>query len=300
MGNGSEMDHRGSLNFDALAYDRLAGPQLRAADPSPAPGVGAIVCLTRGYRDVRQYAPLIARNRSIYDSINRFRSDEYPLVIWHEGNVTEAHQRHILASDPNSDVRFVDVSVLFRLSGDSSISDLMEDWQIGYRLMCRFHIYHIWQCCRQFQYVMRIDEDCVVCSTEIDPIEWMSRQRSDFAAAAFVAETHELTNRTLPGFVAQYLGLLHPDRSFAGIYNHCFPYTNLYVTRTAFWLGVDVQRFLYAIIREPASIRFRWGDLPVLGVALNIFAREDSIAVLPKLVYRHGSHDVTVASASAC
>src|SRR5579864_6436129 len=102
-----------SLGFDALAYDRLAGPQLRSADPAGGTAFAAIVGLTRGYSDTGRYDRLIARNRSIYESINRFRTDPYPLVLWHEGNISDADQRYIVAHDRNSDVRFVDVSALF-------------------------------------------------------------------------------------------------------------------------------------------------------------------------------------------
>jgi hypothetical protein len=78
------MDHDHTLSFDALAYDRLAGLEHRGApskDRPPGPAFAAIVCLTRGYRELRHYDPLIARNRSIYDTINRIRSRQYPLVI---------------------------------------------------------------------------------------------------------------------------------------------------------------------------------------------------------------------------
>jgi hypothetical protein len=291
------MEEGGSLGFDALAYDRLAGPQLRTANPAGGTAFAAIVGLTRGYSDIDRYDPLIARNRSIYESINRFRTDQYPLVLWHEGNISDAHQRYIVARDLNSDVRFVDVSGLFRLPRDISLPELVEDWQVGYRLMCRFQIYHIWQYCREFEYIMRVDEDCVICSAAIDPIEWANREDCDFATGAFVGEAHELTNLTLPSFIERYLGFWQPDRPFAGIYNHSFPYTNLYVARTGFWLRPDVQRFLFAVVQEPASLRLRWGDLPVLGVALNIFAGGRGVALLPKLVYRHGSHDATIATA---
>jgi hypothetical protein len=127
----------------------------------------------------------------------------------------------------NSAVALVDVSALFRLPAGIAISDLVEAWPVGYRLMCRFQIYHIWQFCRQYDYIMRVDEDCAIRSAGINPIEWTARQGADLAACTFVGETHELTSRTLPAFVDEYLGIVHPDRRSPKIYNHWFPYTNL-------------------------------------------------------------------------
>jgi hypothetical protein len=256
----------------------------------------AIVCLTRGYPDVNGYKKLIRRNRSVYETINRNRIRQYPLIIWHQGNIPPAHQRFVLAQEANRDVRFVDVSGAFQLPQGIDPSELMESWSVGYRLMCRFHFYHIWQCTQQFDFVMRIDEDCTLRCVVADPIQWLMKHRLDFAAAAFEAESHELTNQTLAPFVNRYAGSIAPQSHCAEPYNHVFPYTNLYVTRTGFWRHPEVQRFLTAVAFERDSIRLRWGDLPVLGAALNMFARAGAIALIPHFAYRHGSHHVTVST----
>jgi hypothetical protein len=83
-------------------------------------------------------------------------------------------------------------------------------------------------------------------------------------------------------------------RDIANPYNQVFPYTNCYVTRTAFWRQPEVQQFLEAVKQDPDSIRLRWGDLPVLGVALNLFAAPDKVHRLSAMRYWHGSHNKTV------
>jgi hypothetical protein len=206
------------------------------------------------------------------------------------------HQRYILKRESNAYVRFVDVSAVFRLPRGIKESELIESWSVGYRLMCRFHTYHIWQYTRQFDFVMRLDEDCILCSVAFDPLKCLSEAGIDFASAAFVKETHELTNRTLAPFVSRYADLIYPRMRNSNLYNHSFPYTNLYVTRTAFWRRPAVQRFLNAVMRERDSIRFRWGDLPVLGIALNMFGRPRKVARILNITYRHASHSVTVVS----
>jgi hypothetical protein len=288
----------GGESFDRLAYERLRGPLLMVpAEGNIAGARAAIVCLTRGYCDDRGYHQLIARNRSIFETINQRRANQYPLVIWHEGNISAEHQHHILANEANRDVRFVDISFVFR-APEWVKGGVSEHWTIGYRLMCRFHMYHIWQYTRHFDYIMRVDEDCILRSTAVDPIEWLAANGNDFATGAFVPETHASTNRTLPRFINEYMKMLHPIASASDFYNQVFPYTNLYVTRTSFWLQTHIQRFLYAVINEADCIRFRWGDLPVLGVALNAFAPADRVTVIPGLVYAHSSHRRTVSSVS--
>jgi hypothetical protein len=256
----------------------------------------AIVCLTRGYTDIRRYDQLIKRNRSIYETINRHRRHQYPLIVWHEGNITLEHQRYILAREANADVRFIEVSAVFRLPRGIRESELKEDWPVGYRLMCRFHIFYVWRYSSQFRYVMRLDEDCILISARFDPIESVAKAGLDFAAAAFVQEAHELTNRTFAPFVRKYADSNYLRKRRVNFYNQSFPYTNLYVTRTAFWLQPQLQHFLYAIMCQRDSLRFRWGDLPVLGVALNMFATPSKIARVPNITYRHGSNNLIIVS----
>jgi Glycolipid 2-alpha-mannosyltransferase len=257
----------------------------------------AIVCLTRGYPNVRGYHHLIERNRAIYEIINRNRTRQYPLILWHEGNIPAEHQRYIAGQDPNEDLRFVDVSRVFRLPMSLRERDLVGGGTVGYRLMCRFHSYYIWQYTRQFDYVMRLDEDCTLISAAGDPIALLADAQGDFATAVFTKESHQLTNHTLPVFVQSFIEATQADTQFSP-YNQDFPYTNLYVTRTAFWRQANVQQFLDAVRRERDSLRLRWGDLPVLGVALNMFAAPEKVYRLSGIGYRHGSHNWTIAAES--
>jgi len=218
---------------------------------------------------------------------------QYPLIIWHEGNIPEEHQRYIADQDLNDDLRFVDVSRVFRLPITIKEKDLVEGWAVGYRLMCRFHSFYIWRYTRQFDYVMRLDEDCTLISSAGDPIELLAEVQGDFAAAVFTKESHILTNHTLAVFVQNFIASVRGNMD-ASPYNQDFPYTNLYVTRTAFWRQPEVDQFLDAVRRERDSLRFRWGDLPVLGVALNMFAAPDKVYRLSGIGYKHGSHNSTI------
>jgi hypothetical protein len=288
------MSQTGDLrHFGLLAYERLAGP-MPDVRRTTSPDCGAIVCLTRGYNDLAGYDELIARNWSIYNHINRHLNDPYPLIIFHEGNIPRTHQQHILAHELNPEVRFIDISSAFSLPAFIDAATFAEHWTIGYRLMCRFHTLHIWLYCWEYGYILRLDEDCILDTVTFDPIAWLRARGLDFGTATFVAETHSLTNQTLPMFVKKYQDLLGDATGSASPYNQHFPYTNFYVSRTGFWRQPDVQRFLSAVLREPDSLRFRWGDLPLLGVALNMY--NGRIAGVRGVAYRHGSHNMRVVS----
>lgn len=132
--------------------------------------------------EVSGYTSIIARNRSIYDVINRHRDRQYPLTIWHEGNIPAEHQRCITSFELNADVRFIDVSSVFRLPHSIREDELVENWSVGYQLMCRFHSYYVWQYTKQFDYVMRLDEDCILQSSVGGPIETLAGAHWDFAS----------------------------------------------------------------------------------------------------------------------
>jgi hypothetical protein len=257
----------------------------------------AIVCLTRGYTDLCGYNALIERNRSIYQVINRHRARQYPLIVWHEGNISAEHQRHIAAQELNKDLRFVDISADFQLAEPIPAQELVESWPLGYRLMCRFHSYFIWQYAARFDYVMRLDEDCVLTSAAFDPIESLHAAGGDFATALYGHEGHELTNRTLAPFVRKLAAGLYPEMRQANLYSQVFPHTSFYVTRMAFWRQPAVQRFLSAVIGNGDFIRCRWGDAPVMGIALNMFAKPGKVYRLPQIGYWHASHNLMIGPA---
>lgn len=256
--------------------------------------LGAIVVLTRGYEDVARYQPLKERNRAIYEHINSRVETQYPVVIWHEGNILPSHQDHILENDQNSDVRFVDVSQRFRLPMGVDIGLFRENWPMGIRLMGRFNTFDIWQLASEFEYVLRVDEDCVIEQIISDPFLWAKQKNIDYAASVYVGEGHELTNATLPHFIDAYLEHLDMTPIHGQPYNQCFPYTNLGLARTAFFLQPEVLRLLKVLVSEQDFYSYRWGDLPVLGVALNLFSEPERMAVIPSLIYQHESHSARI------
>ena len=229
----------------------------------------AIVCLTRGYPTKDKYQTLIDRNCAIRKHMNQDK--RYPLIIFHEGNISEEHQEHINYYSEGQSIQFVDISYI---------------WRGGYEAMCEFHIYHIWHLCHQYNYILRIDEDCMVTRCETDPFEQV--KSNVFLRSVNWAESHTETNATLPAKIQELTGV--DPKEF---YIHNFPYTNLCIGKVDFFLSPPMVGLLYALSQSPLQRENRWGDLPVLGSLLNIYAK-DRTAFIKGLTYNHDSHHVTI------
>lgn len=224
----------------------------------------AIVCLTRGYHNLKAYDSLIERNKSILN----FIGDKYPLIIFHEGNIPNDHQQYIKSQTPQLHFTFVDIS---------------EVWVGGYEAMCRFQAFDVWNYCREFDYIMRIDEDCIILKCEHDPFDLIAK--NVYLRSVYFAESHSETNATLPQRIEELTGAKKED-----FYNDKFVYTNVSVSSVQFWLEPKMNELLKTISCSNEQLENRWGDLPVLGSLLNIFA-VGRVGYIKGLSYRHLSHN---------
>lgn len=250
----------------------------------------AIVILTRGYPQKEWYGKLIQRNAHIYEHFNKHLKQQYPLVIFHEGNIPEDHQKFIIENGKNSDVRFVNVSTHFQWPSYCN-PDLMKDpgFYHGYRIMCAFNSVHIWNYCKEFDYIFRIDEDTLIDHLSYDIFEYMESHDLDYMVGRFCEETHTLTNTTIPSFAES----ISNEKWKVSDYDQTelwVPYTNLYVARTKFFLQNEVQSFLNKLIENPDFFYNRWGDHVVSGIVLKAFSSKEKIKIIPNFTYYHGSH----------
>lgn len=228
----------------------------------------AIVCLTRGYSDIKKYGDLIARNVGIWHTINQ--DLKYPLIIFHEGNIPTSHQDYIRDKSMGQYVRFVDISPV---------------WKGGYEGMCRFMIYDIWEWCQDWDYVMRIDEDCIIQKVIYDPFSQIENAGSNYMTSVWWAESHTETNATLPGFIQELTGA-EPSE----FYNDRYPYTNVSLAKVSFMRNL---KELKIIAESPLQKINRWGDLPVIGALLNIYEK-DKVKSMEGLSYYHASHNASI------
>jgi hypothetical protein len=226
-----------------------------------------ITALTRGYKDISGYATLIERNKAL----DKFFNGKYPLILFHEGNISSRQQRYIADQTPNQRIEFLNIA---------------DRWQGGYEGMCRFHMWDMWEVCQHYEMVLRVDEDCIISEMATDPFEMMGD--NVYLKSCYWGESHSETNATLPQEIENLT-----QRNRENFYNNKFVYTNVSLARPSFWRSGEVGSVLKALSYMPDQRKNRWGDLPVLGSLLNIYAK-DKVGTLTGMKYFHGTHNVQV------
>lgn len=241
----------------------------------------AIIALTRGYPESREsYNILIKRNQSIFENINSLRSTPADMILFHEGNISQEDQSYIQSNYPQ-EITFIDVSKYFEKN--NLILEGEERYSLGYRQMCRFHMFHIWDEVAKYSHILRIDEDIEISKFNPYVFEEMEEMGKIYLTGRFTKDIHRLTNNTLPKFLVENT---HMD--VRKVYNHKNPYTNLYATSVKFWRSKNVHTILEKIALTDKQLINRWGDHTVQGIVLN--HEKVKIKLFPKLEYKHISH----------
>ena len=246
----------------------------------------AIVGLVRGYpQNKKLYESLIIRNNSIYKNIVNLRDNIIDVIIFHEGNISSDDQDYI-KSHSYENIKFKNVSQYFINNNDLELLE-KNKFNLGYRQMCRFNMYHIWEEVKEYDYILRVDEDVEI--TKFDPyvFEYMESKNIKYMTGRFSKEIHKLSNETLVPFLKEFTNL-----NIKKTYDHKFPYTNLYSTSVKFWRSEENIHLLKKIALSDEQIVYRWGDIPVLGNLLN--HNNEKIFLFPKLEYKHVSHDLII------
>lgn len=232
--------------------------------------MNSIIALTRGYETLDRYNDLIERNKSIFRFLPK-----YPLILFHEGNISLKHQYHIREKSPNESIEFINISEVWN-----------KDY--SYESMCRFYAYHVWNYLSDYDYVLRVDEDCIIEKLESDTFETI--EENVYLKSKYWGESHTETNATLPQKIEELTGVKKEE-----FYNNKFPYTNIGLSSVNFWLEPELNAILKKIAISPDQTINRWGDLPVLGSLLNIYAI-GRVGTIQGLTYKHLSHGNIVIS----
>ena len=71
---------------------------------------------------------------------------------------------------------------------------------IGYKIMCKFNMYYLWDHVFNYDFIIRVDEDIELMSYDIKTIDNMYKDNVDFSYSKLSFESHIPTNQTLPYF----------------------------------------------------------------------------------------------------
>lgn len=253
-----------------------------------------IAGLTRGYANIHEYKTLIERNQAIQRNL---ADKTIPLLIFHEGNILEQHQKHIQQATPFLHLYFINIrtnNLAFRTEKESEPYILnMRCFNMGYRHMCSFWFVDFWHFVQEYDALIRIDEDCQVnCS-----LDTMFAQMHNFTSTAespsiitgVYQEDDDMVcvglNPFTLNFMSESRATLVPKRPSGG------PYTNLMGMRLdKIRANPTVLKYIRAVDESSHIYHHRWGDLPLWGEVITYILGEHAMKVDPTIQYYHGSH----------
>ena len=230
----------------------------------------AVIGLVKGYNNMNRYNELIKRNNKLYE--NFIKKFNYDVIIVHEGNINKKHQEYI-QSKSYPKIIFLNIYNLWKnLQGN------------GYKKMCRFWSKEIYNYVKEYEYIMRLDDDGIIDQPiDYDIFQFMKTHNYSYGYIRRKKDPHELTKKTFVPFCLNYFKKdLKPMENF---------YNNFFITKTSFWENKDIQNFLNEVINQNGIVKYRWGDSNIQAVCIKNWLQKNQILCIKNIKYIHGSHN---------
>lgn len=249
-----------------------------------------ISVLTRGYKNNNEYDTLCKRNKSIEIHLDDKDTD---ILIFHEGNITIEQQSYISNQTPLLHIIFIDISPIAFKKEKERIPFSAETLgaSIGYRHMCSFWFVDFWKLVMNYDFLLRIDEDCVMEST-IDTI--FSQLHTYLFVAGHYENDMDHVTRGLNQFTLTFIQ--HNSRQYMFTETKpkqpAGPYTNVIgLSLTELRKNNILMKYIQEIDSSTMIYERRWGDLPLWGEVIYYICGNHSLLLDPHLTYFHGSHN---------
>jgi hypothetical protein len=252
-----------------------------------------IAVLTRGYDDISKYCMLIKRNNHIAKNLDNKSTD---ILIFHEGDIQEKHQGYIQNETPGLKIQFIDISpIAFRNEKKNiSVKTGVRGFSLGYRHMCSFWFVNFWDAVKEYDKLLRIDEDCYI-DFNIDKIlsdldNWV------FIVGGAGKDDDDVTmglNKFSIDFINQHKNTFtfkqHDTKLPTGPYTHTMGLALDKIRNTDIF-----QKYKTAIDASNMIYERRWGDLPLWGEVIYYIFGSDTLNVDKNIKYFHQSHNGSV------
>jgi hypothetical protein len=255
----------------------------------------AFVVLTRGYDNFEKYNLLIERNKSIYDvfysKLQENNKYKYDIIIFNEGNITLEQQKYIQNKTPYLPLIFITIKMYdnnFKNKNICPETVLSNSFSNGYKNMCYFWSIDFLNYLKDYNYIIRIDEDCIIEKLYIDIIDNYKNNEIMFSSPSYqdnddddvIVGMNQLFNNYLIEHNISQKNLLK------------MPYTNFMIVNIYYFNNNNTVKDVLNIIKESNCIfSNRWGDLPIWGYILSYFIDKKYFIEDQNIVYYHGSHD---------
>lgn len=253
----------------------------------------AVAVLTKGYESLEEYQQLIDRNQSIFTNFYSLlpKDHDIEVVIYHEGNITSEHQDYIQKHTDQMPLIFEVIPFLQPTIEPNSFchsTDLSDNFSMGYKNMCRFWSIGIFEHMTKYEYIIRIDEDCVLEKLDPNVLTKYRTKNIMFSSPMWVGEDTDSVTIGMHKFFQDYKTDIPKE-----VPN---PYTNIMIVNVQYFAKhQDIQNCLTDIDKTNCIFINRWGDIPIWGYLLAAFITDKSIILDDKkITYFHGSHHTKV------
>jgi hypothetical protein len=259
-----------------------------------------ISVLTRGYDSLDGYDNLIHRNKCIREHILSKTNLEIDCIIFHEGNITDSHQKYI--SDESQvplifkNVKECGDKTAFDNSRDVINSELCpptelsSQFPLGYKHMCYFWSINLFDYLLDYEYVIRIDEDVFIQEIDIRILESIIDQKIKFAAPYICPFLdHPDVMIGLEKLTKEFVETnnLKINGNISNVYA---PNTNVMILNLDYYRNhTIIQNYLVEIKESHGIYSNRWGDATVWGIITQKL-QEDPFYLCDDVVYFHDSH----------
>lgn len=261
----------------------------------------AITVLTRGYNNIEQYSSLINRNLLIYENIISKLDFSVDMIIFHEGNISKIHQDYI-SEKSQQFLIFKNVKECGNkqaFNDDKNIfnydlcppTPLSSHFPLGYKHMCHFWSIDFLEYLKEYDIIIRIDEDCFVKKFDVNILKDMIDNDIYFASPEFQEQDDSRVIVGLEKLLNEFLleKNLQPIKNFNEI--RC-PYTNFMITNISFLRNNKlIMDMLEKIDGCHGIYSNRWGDLPIWGMILTTLVLEKHYREYTSISYYHTSHN---------
>jgi hypothetical protein len=196
---------------------------------------------------------------------------------------------------PELNMRFVDISnIAFQTCKKDVIVTDADTFNIGYRHMCSFWFVNFWDAVKEYDRLLRIDEDCYI-DFNIDAI--LSDLNTHTFIVGRLSDDAEFVTRGLNcfslDFVNRYTNIFTFKKN--DVKKPGGPYTNIIGLSLDRIRSNDIfQKYREEIDRSNMIYERRWGDLPLWGEVIYYIFGDDTLKVDKGIRYVHESHGMQV------
>ena len=223
---------------------------------------------------------VIIRNKSI---IKNFKG-KCDLIFFHEGNLHEEYMAKIKSS-VNFNIKFIEVPN-FRLS-ESELSILKPDIldmgnvRTGYSSMCKFWAYLFIDYLSEYDYVIRLDDDCIVLNNMDKLIENLEKSYLCFRSLGKEDLRHGLED-----FMKMYF-----DKPVIEETRIDLPYTNFCgFNLNKIRRDKRILNFFREIENNQFIHKYAWTDTLLWGIIMKYLLKKEDWEEMKEIKYIHLSH----------